>query len=225
MFNGFSPRTIDFMWELRFNNNKTWFAEHKEEFRRELQNPMKELGEEVLKGVKNVCGDRDFICKISRVYKDARRIRDGEPYRDHLWISIEKPSEDWTSTPVFWFELKPESWNSGLGYFQAKPLTMAKHRVRIDKAPKQFEKLIAPFAKQNQFILDGPEYARKRQAPTIKTAEWYNKKTFSLSCEKPNGEELFLPEFKERLISGFAFLMPLYDYFITLDSDSDPRIM
>jgi uncharacterized protein (DUF2461 family) len=31
MFEGFSPRTIDFMWNLRFNNRKPWFEEHKEE--------------------------------------------------------------------------------------------------------------------------------------------------------------------------------------------------
>ncbi|MDR2501842.1 MAG: DUF2461 domain-containing protein [Oscillospiraceae bacterium] len=31
-FEGFSQRTVDFMWELRFNNNKTWFTQHKEEF-------------------------------------------------------------------------------------------------------------------------------------------------------------------------------------------------
>jgi len=222
MFKGFSSRTIDFMWELRLNNNKAWFTEHKEEFQREFQMPMKELGAQVFEGVKNACGDRGFIHKVSRVYKDARRISDGEPYRDHLWFSIEKPSEEWTSTPVFWFELKPEDWSCGLGYYQARPLTMAKFRARIDKNPKQFEKLIAPLEKQNEFVLDGPEYARKKEAPTEKTAVWYNKKSFSLMFAKQNGSELFSGELAERLIKDFMFLMPLYDYFVTLDSDLDP---
>ena len=223
MFNGFSSRTIDFMWELRLNNNRTWFTEHKEEFQREFQTPMKELGAAVFEGVKNLCGDRGFIHKVSRIYKDARRIHDGEPYRDHLWFSIEKPSEEWTSTPVFWFELKPESWSFGLGYYQAKAMTMAKHRARIDKDPKRFEQLIAPIWKQNEFVLDGPEYARKKEAPTLKTTDWYNKKSFSLICERPVSEELFSPDFVDRLVSGYAFLMPLYDYFVTLDSDSEPK--
>ena len=222
MFKGFSPRTIDFMWELRFNNNKAWFTEHKEEFHREFQFPMKELGAQVFEGVKETCGDRGFIHKVSRIYKDARRIHDGEPYRDHLWFSIEKPCEEWTSTPVFWFELGPENWSYGLGYYQAKSITMAKLRARIDRNPKQFEKLIAPLAKQNEFILDGPEYARKKTPPTTLTTDWYNKKSFSLICIKPTNAELFSAEFKDKLINGFAFLMPLYDYFVTLDSDQDP---
>jgi len=222
MFEGFSQHTIDFMWNLRFNNNKPWFEEHKEEFQREFLTPMKELGGEVFERVKETCGDRGFIHKVSRIYKDARRNHGDGPYRDHLWFSIEKPSEEWTSTPVFWFELMPETWSYGLGYYQAKPATMAKLRARIDKDPKNFEKLVAPLTRQEEFVLDGPEYARKKEAPTPKTAPWYNKKGCSLIHNQENSPELFSRELADRLVSGYAFLMPLYDYFVTLDSDPTP---
>ena len=29
MFNGFTPAAIDFLWGIRFNNNRDWFQEHK----------------------------------------------------------------------------------------------------------------------------------------------------------------------------------------------------
>ncbi len=224
MFEGFSPRTIDFMWNLRFNNRKPWFEEHKNEYRSDFLYPMKELGREVFERITVQYGDHGFIHKVARIYKDARRLRGDGPYRDHLWFSIEWPSEEWISTPVFWFELEPESWSYGLGYYQAKPITVAKLRARIDKAPKQFEKLIAPLAKQEEFVLDGPEYVRKKTAPTPKTAVWYNKKSFSLIHHQQNGTELFSPELADRLAGGFAFLMPLYDYFVTLDADPAPQI-
>jgi len=150
-------------------------------------------------------------------------VHDGAPYRDHLWFSIERPSEEWTSTPVFWFELKPDDWSYGLGYYQAKAMTMAKFRARLDSTPKKFETLIAPLAKQDEFLLDGAEYVRKKPAPTPKTEEWYNRKSFSLMHLQPNGEELFSPDLAERLASGYASLMPLYDYFVTLDSDPEPK--
>jgi len=219
MFEGFSPRTIDFMWNLRLNNQKPWFEAHKDEYQRDFLSPMKELGREVFERVTAAYGNRGFIHKVSRIYKDARRLRGDGPYRDHLWFSIERPSEEWTSTPVFWFELSPESWRYGLGYYQAKPETMAKLRARIDRNPGKFEKLIAPLAKQDEFVLDGPEYARKKAAPTPKTAEWYNKKSFSLIHNQQNGTELFSPELTNRLVTGYEFLMPLYDYLITLDFD------
>ena len=223
MFTGFTQATFDFMWGIRFNNNRTWFTEHKDEYLRDLQQPMKELGAQVFEAVTDRCGDRGFIHKVSRIYKDARRVRDGEPYRDHLWFSMERPSEEWTVTPVFWFELSPEKWSYGLGYYQAKALTMAKLRARIDKAPKKFEKLVAQIGEPGGFMLDGPDYARRKDAPTAATEPWYNKKSFSLVHEQPNGEELFSPQLADTLVDGYASLMPLYDYFATVDSDPDPK--
>lgn len=224
MFKGFTPGTIDFMWNLRFNNCKPWFEEHKEEYKRVFLSPMKELGQEVFARVIDRCGDRDFIHKVSRIYKDARRLRGGDPYRDHLWFSIEKPSDEWTSMPTFWFELSPNTWSYGLGYYQARPIVMAKLRARIDKAPKKFEALVAPLKGQEEFLLDGPEYKRVKIGPTPKTAPWYNKKSFSLIHEQENGPELFTPELADRLVSGFEFLMPFYDYFVTLNSDPEPEM-
>ncbi|MCL2562933.1 MAG: DUF2461 domain-containing protein [Oscillospiraceae bacterium] len=222
MFHGFTSHTIDFMWNLRLNNRKDWFEANKNVFKQEFQDPMKALGREVFERITADYGDHGFIHKTSRIYKDARRVRDGEPYRCNLWFSIERPGEAWTSVPVFWFELSPENWSYGLGYYQARPITMAKLRARIDRAPKKFEQFIAPLEKQDEFILDGDEYKRKKEAPSPETAAWYNRKSFSLIHQQQNGEELFSPELADRLVKGYQFLMPFYDYFITLDSDPDP---
>ena len=126
MFSGFTPDTIEFMWNLRLNNNKPWFEANKHKFQQVFQHPMKALGQEVFERVTADYGAHGFIHKVSRIYKDARRVRDGKPYRCNLWFSIERSSEEWTSTPVFWFELSPESWSYGLGYYQAKAITMSK---------------------------------------------------------------------------------------------------
>ncbi len=226
-FKGFSQATIDFMWNLRLNNNKPWFEEHKQEFIEVFQNPMKALGHEVFERIEDDFGGRGFTHKVSRVYRDARRVKDGEPYRPNLWFSIERPvpeGVEWTSTPVFWFELSPDNWTYGLGYYSARAETMAKLRARIDKNPKAFEKLIAPLEKQSEFVLEGAEYVRKKEAPTKKTAVWYNRKSFSLTHEGQLGDELFTASLADRIVKGYTFLMPYYDYFITLDSDPLPNI-
>jgi len=216
MFTGFSQKTIDFMWNIRLNNNKPWFEAHKDDFKRDFQAPMKELGQEVYARITADCGDRGFIHKLSRIYKDARRVRDGRFYRDSLWFSVEKPSignEDNSGVLTFWFDLNPEGWSYGLGYYAAKAATMEKLRTRIDDNPKEFEKLIDLLDGQNEFKLDGPEYARVKQAPTPKTQEWYNKKSFSLIHFGEIGKELFSREFADQLVNGYKFLMPFYDYF------------
>ncbi|MCL2227462.1 MAG: DUF2461 domain-containing protein [Oscillospiraceae bacterium] len=225
-FTGFTQATIDFMWGLRLNNNKAWFEEHKEDFIRDFQTPMKALGQEVFERISDKYNDHGFIHKLSRVYKDARRIKDGQPYRPNLWFSIEKPSEEWTSTPVFWFELSPEDWSYGVGFYAAKAQTMTNFRARVDGNPKAFEKLIAPIAMQDEFVLEGDEYARRKvSAGELReaAAEWYNKKGFSLIHRATHGNELFSAEFPDRLVSGYEFLMPYYDYFVSLMITSPPR--
>jgi len=223
MFNGFNPQTIDFMWNLRLNNNKTWFEANKEDFKRDFQTPMKLLAAEVYERLSAQHSEHGFVHKVSRIYRDARRVRDGEPYRCNLWFSIEKPSEMWTSTPVFWFDLHPENWSYGLGYYQAKSITMAKFRARLDHNATKFESLVAPLKNQKEFALEGDEYKRKKQAPTTKTDEWYNKKSFSLIHQQQNGDELFSRGLADRIVAGYQFLMPFYDYFITLDLDPEPK--
>jgi len=222
VFEGFSQKTIDFMWGLRFNNDKQWFQEHKDDFTRDFQSPMKALGREVFERVSSDFSSFGFIHKLSRIYKDARRVRGGEPYRTNLWFSIERPSEQWTSTPVFWFELAPENWSYGLGYYDARAMTMAKHRARIDSNPKRFEGFVTRLEQQDEFVLEGPEYARKKDAPSPMVTAWYNKKSFSLVHNQQNGEELFSAGLVDRLVNGYTFLMPFYEYFVTLDSDPEP---
>ena len=222
MFNGFTDRTLDFMWGVRLNNNKPWFEEHKEQFKSEFQTPMKELGQEVFERLNDACGDRGFIHKLSRIYKDARRLHGEGPYRDNMWFSIERPSEEWTSVPVFWFELSPGEWSYGMGYYQARPQTMAKLRARIDRDPRKFEKLVAPLAAQDEFLLDGDEYKRRKEAPTAKTETWYNLKSFSLIHSQQIDPLIYTRELADRLVAGYSFLMPFYDYFVTLDSDPAP---
>ena len=219
MFTGFTQATIDFMWNIRFNNNKTWFEEHKDEFKRDFQQPMKELGQEVFAKFTADKNDYGFIHKLSRIHKDARRVKDGRPYKDSTWFSVEKPSaEESSGVLTFWFDLNPENWSYGLGYYEAKAATMAALRARIDENPQEFEKLIDLLNSQDEFKLDGEEYARKKQAPTAKTQEWYNKKSFSMIHFGQIGEELFSADLVDRIVSEYEFLMPFYDYFIAVET-------
>ena len=50
MFQGFSNETIDFMWGIRFNNEKGWFEAHKAEYLQYFYEPLKSLSREVYAG-------------------------------------------------------------------------------------------------------------------------------------------------------------------------------
>lgn len=224
MFEGFSKETIDFMWGIRFNNEKVWFEAHKDDYLNYFYRPMQELGRTVHAAMTGRHGELGLILKVSRIYRDARRLHGRGPYKDHLWFSMERPTDDpWTCQPVFWFELGPENWTYGLGYYSAPPLTMAKFRARLNRDPKPFEKLARAFGKQDAFVLDGEDYKRPKGGTTPLLAPWYNKRSFSLSGSRPNEGVLFTPELADELIGGYERLTPYYRYFISLEGDRDPR--
>ena len=217
MFKGFSPRTLEFMFNIRFNNNKAWFDEHKQEYLQDFYNPMKALGQAVLQRMQVDFPDRGLFVKTARIYRDARRVRDGKPYRDNLWFTIESAAP----YSAFWFDLTPENWIYGMGFWPNAAL-MAKLRARMEQNPKKVERLIAPLEKQSEFTLEGEEYARKKSSPSQKLAPWYNKKCIVLAHRQKNSEELYSPDLADRLAEGFKFLMPFYEYISEVGSDPTP---
>lgn len=224
MFEGFSDATVDFMWGIRFNNEKGWFEAHKEDYLTHFQRPMRELADEVYAYMADRYPQYGLFRKITRIYRDARRLHGRGPYKDHLWFSIEKPSEQWTATPVFWFELMPEGASWGLGYYGAKPLTMAKLRARMDKDPAPMEALTRRLESRTDLVLEGESYRRpKGESPSPLLLPWYQKKSFSISHEEPISAALYTHDLVHRLCVDFDFLVPFYDYFVTLDGDPDPR--
>src|SRR5699024_3845468 len=122
-----------FMWGIRFNNEKSWFEQHKQEYLDTFQRPMKALCDEVYERFTDRHPDLDLIAKVSRIYRDARRLFGRGPYKDHLWLSIHQPLEHPGSLPTFWFELEPEGYSYGMGFWEAPALTMAKLRARMDR--------------------------------------------------------------------------------------------
>lgn len=219
MFRGFSDRTIDFMWGIRMNNERPWFEEHRDDYKNGLETPMKELGAQVFDAISEKCEDMNLILKVSRIFRDMRRLHGRGPYKDHLWFCIREPVEEWTDKPVFWFELMPESWSYGLGYYCARAQTMAKLRRRIDNDPRELEALVREFNTQSEFIIEGEDYKKPKGDPGELLLEWYNKKGFSLIHKQPNGEEIFSPLLAERIAGGFLYLLPFYKLLSAIESE------
>jgi uncharacterized protein (DUF2461 family) len=80
MFTGFRPEAIDFLWGIRFNNQKEWFEAHKKTYLEALYEPMKALGEAIYEPLREIPG---MALHVSRIYRDARYAH-GIPYKDSL---------------------------------------------------------------------------------------------------------------------------------------------
>ena len=105
-----------------------------------------------------------------------------------------------------------------------EPLTMAKLRARIDRDPAAMEKLMRKLNRQKELVLETEDYKRPRApAPSKLLEPWYRARSFTICHNDKLTDELFSRDIVERLRQDFTFLLPYYDYFVTLDGDPDPR--
>ena len=213
MFQGFTPEAVEFLWGIKFNNNREWFLPRKEQFLALVDRPMRELGSELFDAIAAAYPKQSLKLHVCRIYRDARRLFGRGPYKDHLWFCVRAGGEDWTGRPTFYFEIGPDYYSYGMGFWAPKAALMEAYRKAVDEHPEVLEKLVKRFNKQAQFTLSGPEYARKKTAPSPLLAAWYNKKSINLQHDAAPDERMFSPELAQDIIEGFRTLMPLYKYF------------
>ena len=159
MFQGFSQATNDFLWGIRFNNERPWFEAHKQTYLDHVQTPMRQLAQEVYEKFSARHEALPLMVRVSRIYRDARR-----PYKSHLWFSLRMAGDRWAERPVLWFEIYPAGYAYGMGIYEAKPATMARFRQDMDEHPQTMMKLARAFQKQTRFRLEG------ERRPAVTTA-------------------------------------------------------
>ena len=212
MFQGFSQKTVDFMWGIRFNNEREWFLAHKEDYQNDFLTPIRELGQQVYDGLHEKYPDEPLILKISRIYRDARRLHGRGPYKDHLWWCIRTGDEDWTGRPTFWFELGPDYYSYGLGFWAPKAALLAAYRREIDRDPEAFSRMVRKFNRQKVLTLQGEEYKKTRGDVGRLLNPWYQKKNLMLCYEGPLDERIYSPRLAEDVLAACEELMPFYKW-------------
>lgn len=216
MFQGYSQETVDFMWGIRFNNERGWFLAHKDDYQQHLLAPTRELGQAVYEGLSTALPQEPLILKVSRIYRDARRLHGQGPYKDHLWFCVRTGDQDWTGRPTFYFEIAPDYYSYGMGFWAASAATMTRYRQQIDRDPKTLEKLVRQFDRQQVFQLNGPDYVRSKGQVSDLLRPWYQKKSLTLSHEVPLDESLYSPDFASRVTEDLKTLLSFYRYFAAL---------
>lgn len=225
MFEGYTQQTIDFLWNLRFNNERSWFLEHKEEFLTYVDAPTRALAAELTEAMTKAYPKLELECKVSRIYRDARRLFGRGPYKDHLWFSLRKPGEHDSAIPCFFFEVAPERYSYGMGCWDPTPLTMAKLRARIDRDPEPVEKLARQVNRRGEFQLEGELYKRPKGDPGPLLYPWYNRRQINF-CRDENCEgAFFTPELADKVLEGWKSLVPQYRWFRELPGDPVPEHM
>jgi len=219
MFSGFSEETVLFLMELAVNNNKGWFDENRDRYKEVLRKPMEELSI----GLGTLMLSIDPLLEvnpgrtISRINRDTRFSKDKSPYRANMWIAFKREYLDWKEEPVYFFEIFPDYYRFGMGFYSIPKETLYTLRSMIEEGDKEFMKIYSLCKKQSLFQMEGECYKRKiNQNLPEELNEWYQRKEIYFTHNRKIDKKLFSKELVEDITDGFKLLAPVYDFFVDL---------
>ncbi len=213
MFQGFSPETGEFLWELSFHNERPWFLEHKEQFERVLNQPFRALAKACTEQLQARFPEMAVQCHVSRIYRDARRLFGRGPYKDHLWFTLWDSSAG-TEGPAFWFEIGAATYGYGMGFFEAAPAEMELFRRRIDANPARFTRLAGEIAAAGKYRVIGPCYARPKGQYEEPVRSWYERKWVGVEAMRDLEGEAFTAALPGILTDAYEELTPMYRFLL-----------
>jgi uncharacterized protein (TIGR02453 family) len=140
----FSPDFLHFFMELAPNNNKDWFDNNRDRYKKSVKEPFENFVEKLIKELKkteDIMDGRpsDFIFRIN---KDIRFSKDKSPYKLQMSAAISKGGKkDMVNIGVY-FELGPEHLGVYTGVYMPDKEQIDRIRRHIAKNGKRLEAIL-----------------------------------------------------------------------------------
>ena len=218
----FSEKTLDFLFENRLQDSKDWFDAHKNIYQEHVLEPLQEL----VVGLSDAALDLDPLVTIdpkvgktiSRIRRDTRFTKDKRIYREHMWIVFKRgPRMYGTDAPGIYFEMSPDNFGYGCGYYYTDPEYMDALRAAILAGSPEAMAAIDAYEAQNIFTLDGDRYKRPRYPDQPeKLRKWLELRNISLSAESTDAALLFSDKLAEKVSADFKVLKPMYRFLLKI---------
>jgi uncharacterized protein (TIGR02453 family) len=135
-FDGLPHETIDFLRELRANNNRPWFNDNYERYQAVLVEPARALvvalGALLRVAVPGLVADPKVGGSILRITRDTRFTRDKTPYKTRLELWFWEGSGPGRDYPGYYFRLAPDSLTLGAGERAFRADLLEGYRAAVD---------------------------------------------------------------------------------------------
>lgn len=166
-------KVIDFLEQLRRNNDKVWFDAHREEYKM-VQAEFNEFAEELLKNVSAFdstvagLGVKDVTY---RIYRDVRFSPNKDPYKTHMGVYI-CPGGKKSGYGGYYFHIEPSGGEGNIitsGLYLPEPKVLRSVREEISVNGEGFE---AAVTKAEGFVLDESSKLKRLPAGFAPGSPW-----------------------------------------------------
>ena len=204
------PQTsLEFLEQLKMNNNRVWFDAHKKEFKEEDEK-LKLFYNKVLEDLNE--SDTIEKMKIFRIYRDVRFSKDKTPYKAHRGVSFSRATESLRGG--YFLRIAPGETMMAGGFFQPNTADLLRIRKEFETDAVEIREIVADENFSRLFgELEGEELKSAPRGFDKNHADidLIRKKSF-LVTRKFSDKEVLSSDFSEKIKESFVALRPFFNY-------------
>lgn len=161
----FKCEAIEFLSNIRANNTKEWFLEHRSEYEELILEPSKlfveEMGEELLALEPNIKAIPKINQSLFRIYRDIRLSKDKTPMKSRIGIVFWRGSGKRLQSASFYIHFSPDELlvATGIRGFSKDSLDGYRSYIQHEKNAKELSKIIKKLSSKG-FAFPDPKYKR-----------------------------------------------------------------
>lgn len=196
MRNGFTGfvETLDFLEELEQNNDRDWFAEHKEHYESRVLEPALAFIAAMQAPLAKFAPCFEAVPKriggsLMRVYRDTRFSRDKSPYKTNVGIQFRNTDGKDVHAPGYYVHIAPGDIFVAAGLWRPEPPALRRIRNAIVEKPLEWKKACTATSFRRYFTLGGESLQRvpKGYPKDHAFADDLKRKDFIASCPLSDG--------------------------------------
>lgn len=144
----FDKELFAFLKQLKKNNNREWFLQHKTQYEDKVKEPLLDFISDLRSHLLKICNNLKVSAKsqggsLLRIYRDTRFGKDKSPYKTNVGLHFPYiPANQGIHAPGFYLHLEPNACFAAAGSWHPDPNSLFKIRSFIAANPKKWEKII-----------------------------------------------------------------------------------
>lgn len=217
-FDGIKTDGIFLLAQNKFENNKAFYEQNKEQIKKLVMNPAKQLasiiGEDMFRYDPKMELDPNKM--VSRIRRDTRFSKNKDLYRENVWIMFMRNKKIDTFVPCFWFEFYQDHYNCGVTFFDSNAGVFEKYRQLIHDYPRVFRNAVKSCISAGCNI-SGHSYKKPRENTDEIPKDlqgFYNMKNLTFMKSYWNISDLENEEFIDELKNTYKKMNPYYQFLL-----------
>jgi len=208
----FEKSTFQFLEDLKVNNDRDWFSEHKPTYEK-----AKENAKEVFTAIHHKLQNHDEIekSKMMRIYRDVRFSNDKTPYKAHFANSYSRLGKELRGG--YFLRIRPgESFLAG-GFWEPSKDDLFRIRKEIEQDASEIRAILDHAAYKKHFGGTFESFSELKTAPRgfdkeHPDVDLLRKKGF-IATKNFTDAEVLSPDFIDKVDETYKALRPFFDLF------------